>query len=646
MTATNSMSGQGVTVRHDPSAIVVAGARYRLEVDSRRPRARLVDVHDGDGSVGAVWSTLSLVAGLDLVGGRDESYDISPARVVTETPDAVELVVESASPVWSRKAVHVRCTAAAVELWATASGPAGPDARLGEVTVLGGRAILPSGAAGTFRSSIGFASLFSPTPTEPVHVVRPSAVPSSLGVVGDAEPGRLHGIFSPPPLCWALGDAVPTGPTDVPSGRWWGLSMCAPVDELTMTAVRYEPLDGGFLVRLDYEGHTRVGTSTDGGVVRTPSMVLRPADTPERALADYRDDLVNRGSAPPSPDPSAAPAWWSEPIFCGWGAQCARAAMANTATEESTAGLVGSAPVISAAQLARQDVYDEFLTTMAAAGIDPGTIVIDDRWQAEYATAEADRQHWPDLREWIARQHAAGRRVLLWWKAWDPGGLPVEECVTDAGGRPVAVDVASPAYRARLARIVAGLVGPDGLDADGFKVDFTQRAPSGESLRATDGPWGIAALYTLLKTMFDAAKQAKSEALIVTHTPHPSFGDVCDMVRLNDVLERDTAGDSVGVVEQLRFRHAVAAHSLPGHLVDTDQWPIPDRASWRDYVAAQAELGGSGTAPAVPALYYLEAIDGSRERLEADDHALVARTWAEYRARRDAHRARATEAGA
>ncbi|RIQ18866.1 alpha-amylase family protein [Jiangella rhizosphaerae] len=608
------------TVTETDGGIVVTGTGYRLEVHGEQPRAVLRDAE------GTVWTELSLLAGLDLVGGRDESYDLAPARVVERTDRAVELVVESTSSLWERKVVSVRCTEGEVEVWAAVSGrrtDTGATPRLAEVTMLGGRAVLPNGAGGTFRSAIRFASLFSPTPTEPVHVVRPSTAGSSLGVVGDAEPGRLHGIFSPPPLCWALGDRLAEDATDVPAGRWWGLSVRAAVDELTMTAVRYAPLDGGFLLRLDYEGHTVIG---DG--FRTPALVLRPAATPWQALADYRDDLVAHGLAPSPPAPG--PDWWGEPIFCGWGAQCARIAALRVEPAGAADGLIGAATAATAAHLARQDVYDEFLAILDKGGLDPGTIVIDDRWQAAYGTGDVDLDHWPDLRGWIAERHAEGRKVLLWWKAWDPQGLPVEECVTDPLGRPVAVDVANPAYRDRLRRIVAGLLGPDGLDADGFKVDFTQRSPSGESLRGAEGPWGIAALHTLLATMSEAAKAAKPDALMVTHTPHPSFGDVCDMVRLNDVLERDNAGDPVHVVEQLRFRFGVADSSLPGHLVDTDQWPMPDRASWRAYVEAQATLGPL----AVPALYYLESIDGSGEELTGDDLGLVASSWAAYRAAR------------
>ncbi len=282
-----------------------------------------------------------------------------------------------------------------------------------------------------------------------------------------------------------------------------------------------------------------------------------------------------------------------------------------------------------AADLARQDVYDQLLSTLAGAGVDPGTVVIDDRWQAQYGAATVDDTKWPDLRGWIASQHRAGRRVLLWWKAWDPEGLPAAECVTDPAGRPVAVDVNSAAYRDRLASTVRLLLGPgpDGFDADGFKVDFTQRAPSGASLRATDGPWGIAGVHALLGALHRAAKAAKPDALVVTQTPHPSFADVCDMVRLNDVLERAPDGGPVDVVEQLRFRAAVARAALPGHLIDTDQWPMPSRAQWLAYTAAQGLLG-------VPALYYVEGIDTSGEPLTHADLVAVARTWARYEAGR------------
>src|SRR5690606_35903781 len=157
-------------------------------------------------------------------------------------------------------------------------------------------------------------------------------------------------------------------------------------------------------------------------------------------------------------------------------------------------------------------------------------------------------------------------------------------------------------------RIIQHLVSPDGLDADGFKIDFTQRGPSGEHLLGTPNVWGIAGLHRLLGTIHSAAKSAKPDALVIAHAMHPSFGDVCDMVRLNDVSKRDVRRRRVPVVDQLATRHAIASRVFPHHLIDTDQWPMPNRAEWLAYVDAQPSYG-------VPVLYYLEAMDRSGEHI-------------------------------
>jgi hypothetical protein len=173
--------------------------------------------------------------------------------------------------------------------------------------------------------------------------------------------------------------------------------------------------------------------------------------------------------------------------------------------------------------------------------------------------------------------------------------------------------------------IVERLLGADGLNADGFKIDFTQRAPMGAGLTSAGPSWGIAGLHLLLRTIYEAAKATKPDALVITHTPHPSFGDVCDMVRLNDVLRWDTAGVPVSVVDQLRFRSAVVSAALPDHLIDTDQWPMPSREQWLAYADEQPRLG-------IPALYYVRSMDNTDESISAEDLHTIAQGWRTYRA--------------
>lgn len=587
--------------------MIITRPAYTLEVSTERPRATLSDPD------GRVWSVLSLVGTADRVDARDETLPGVTTEVVEE--DGVSrVVVTQPSAAWARKAVVLECHPDRVAVRLEVAG----DGWLTEVSLLGGRAILPTGAAGTFRSSTGFASVFVPTPTEPIAVARPAAAAAVLSAVGDAEAGRLNGIFSPPPLCFAFGREAATRATKPPKGAWLAAWVDCPIDEMTFTQVGYSPLDGGFRFTLDYEAHTVVD-----GAWTSPTLVLRPTASAWTALAEYAEAVT---PPPPAQAPDESPAWWLEPIFCGWGAQCALAAARLREAPLDDAGMVGGATVFTAAGLATQENYDRWLAHLADHGVNPGTVVLDDKWQLHYGDNDPDPAKWPDLKAWIARQHGAGRRVLLWFKAWDPQGLPPEECIVDALGTPIAADPGSPAYQERLRDRIGWLLGPDGLDADGFKVDFTQRLPTGASLRGR-GPWGIAGLHRLMAGVYAAAKAAKPDALVINHTVHPAFADTTDMVRLNDVLRYDTALGEVPVAHQLRFRAKVAAAVLPGKPIDTDQWPMPNRAEWLAYADKQWRLG-------VPALYYVDRIDNSGEAITPDDLAFVAQTWERYREER------------
>ncbi len=597
--------------------IVISGAGYLLVIRDivsgvgRSPYALLTDEHH------TRWSALSLLSSVHRVGVPDETRRVESVDVF-EDADDVLVVVTSRSSAWQQHILRLRCTPTTLEVTVEVAG----RGRLTDLLLFGGVANLPGGACGTFRSSIDFASVFVPAPTEPVQFVRPARSSAALGVVGDAGPGRLNGIFSPPPLALGFGREPVGGATEMPDGPWLGLSVRAEISELTFTTLRYEPLDSGFLLRADYDGHTTVD-----GTWRSPTFVLRPSATGWGVLDDYRHDLVRHGMAP-----SAGPVlerWWSEPMFCGWGAQCARVVSPvpdfdeDDGTDDEPAASGGD--VRHASDFATQEVYDQFLARLSASGLHPGTIVIDDRWQQDYGTATVDLAHWPDLRRWIASRHEQRQKVLLWWKAWDPGGLPVEECVRDRDGHPIAVDPANAAYRRRLRQIMHSLLSAEGLDADGVKVDFTQRAPSGQDLVAAGGAWGIAALHLLLRTLYRAAKAAKPDALVITHAVHPSFGDTSDMVRLNDILKRDIHDRRVPAADQLIFRQKIATTTLPNHAIDTDQWPIQRRAEWLAYAELQTRLG-------VPSLYYAESIDRSREPIRPQDLERVAASWNTYRA--------------
>jgi hypothetical protein len=543
--------------------MIVERAGYRLELASDGRRAILTRPD------GAHWLTLSLLAAFDRTDARDETVSWQASA------DDGTITVERRSTAWAGSGVTLVCGDRSLELraWVQGSG------RLADVHLLGGRSV-NGPKTGLFRTGTSCTVLFSAGADDPAKIERSAGEEVVLGVNGDGELGRGHWFFTPPPLFLAL--------RRDDDQRWLGIGLDAAVERLSFVQAVYRPGDRAFHLLLEHEGHTEVD-----GRFEAPTVVLTPG------LVSPYDGI--RAQAVPRPA-RERPAWWRGGIFCGWGAQCHLASTGR-----------GRAP-----ELATQANYDTFLAALAGHGVIAPTIVIDDKWQLTYGRNEPDASKWPDLRGWIAARHDEGRRVLLWWKAWDPEGLPDELCVRRPDGAPVAVDPTAPAAAALLREVMHELLSPEGLDADGLKVDFTAQTPSGESLSTHGSAWGISLLHELLRVVYDGAKEAKPDALVITQTPHPSFADVTDMVRLNDMLRLDDPGPvrPETVVPQMRHRAAVAAAAIPDVLVDTDDWTIPDLETWREYLEAKLELG-------VPSLYYATHLDLTGEPLEVRDYAAL-----------------------
>jgi hypothetical protein len=189
--------------------------------------------------------------------------------------------------------------------------------------------------------------------------------------------------------------------------------------------------------------------------------------------------------------------------------------------------------------------------------------------------------------------------------------------MTNPDGHGVGLDPDNEPARARLREIVTRMLGPDGLDADGLKVDFTARTPTGRALAAAGGNSGIALLHELLSIVYAAAKRAKPDALVITHTPHPGFVDVTDMIRLNDMIGGD-------VVEQMTARAEIVRAACPELPIDTDDWRVPNKPEWRAFLERKPEIG-------VPSLYYATHLDCTGEELDEDDYAALRRVWSTWK---------------
>lgn len=583
-------------------ARTISGDWYRLTVRDDAPVAWLDDLE------GRHWAELRLLASVDAIDGPDETLAIRGPDV-EEAGDGTRLTWTYRSSRWDAKRLVIETAPAGLRVHAEVEG----SGRLGDVRLLGGRAVMPASGGGLLLSGAWFETLFCPSPTHPLSIVRPASVSAVIGVVSGSEPGRGNWFFTPGPLVYAAARAAIADTTLQPAGPWLTFGLEAGLEQLNVPGFAWDAVDRGFCLRLDHEGHTEVA-----GAWRSPVLVIGQAADPSASIEAHRHGLAAAGLLPSKParatDP---PVWWREPIFCGWGAQCRLALDAGL-------GFRG------APSFATQAAYDGFLDHLEGHGIVPGTIVVDDKWQAAYGTCRPDEARWPDLRGWIRARRQRGQRVLLWWKAWDAEGTPDEWSVRTATGASLGLDPTHPDGRGAIRAAVRSMLAPDELDADGLKIDFTARTPSGVSASAHGMQWGIALLHELMAVVADEARRVKPDALLVGHSPNPLFGDVLDMVRLNDTLRLDDPEPRVDVVPQMRYRAAVARAALPDHLVDTDDWCAPDLATWRRFLEIKPELG-------VPALYYATGLDLAGDDFGDADYALIRRVWATYRAQAGLH---------
>ncbi len=598
--------------RAPDDGLVVTAEAYSLTFDPSTPYLRLAD------RSGRAWADLATLGDLHTTAGLDATHAIDGpvegGRVEGTRADVACLVLELASPRWSRKRLRLDCGPDGFDAWAEVEG----TGELTEVRLLGGyHAALR--ATGLLRSGPRFTSVFAPEPGPTDRFVVPAGQPVALDVLGGSGPGRGHWFFTPPPLCFAFGHGTATRGA-IPDGPWLTVGLVAAPGTATFTAFHYEVGDESFAFRLDHEGQSRID-----GRYRTPSLRFRfDAPDPYAAIAAYRETLEADGLLP-HPSPAARgtaptrPAWWSRPIFCGWGAQAADA-MAATAARSPEGAWPSWPPSVPVSSFSTQAHYDRYLGTLQAHDLLPGTVVIDDKWQLRYGTSEVDERRWPDLRAWVADRHARGQRVLLWWKAWDPEGLDPDCCVRRADGTPVAADPTSPAYAMVLRESIERMLSPDGYGADGLKIDFTAQTPSGPGLTRAGDAWGMELLRQLLALVRDAAKAARSDALLIGHAAEPSLARLTDMVRLNDTLRLADPRPWPPLLPQMVHRARIVRAACPEVLIDTDDWAMPDRATFRAYVETQPELG-------VPALYYVDRIDLSGEPLLEEDYAAIRRAW-------------------
>lgn len=555
-------------------ALRVETEAYTLEMQTDRPAAKVWN------RAGELMAELFLLSSCHTLGGRDVSSRLTPWDI-QETENGVCLSAQADSLIWQGKTIRLTLMEDRMVYGMDVTG----EGTLGDVELLSGYYTGANLRWSNARFYSGFHgdSLFNPEPDGWEQYAVSPQERSLIDMTGVPIPGRDHWFFTPPPFCFVLrqGENCMT------------LGVAAKPGQHTFTEVEYTGGRGQGLV-LRYEGYTQVK-----GVYALPEVHMIFGTEEYALLGEF--SRVERLPAPPKEQFD----WWQSPIFCGWGAQ---SALCREYKKPAPA-------------LAYQRFYEDFTASLDEKNIQPGVIVIDDKWQKAYGLNNVDEEKWPDMKGFIRAMHAKGRKVLLWLKAWDPEGVDPALCVRDYAGAAQAIDPENPAYVRLFAEACRNMLSPEGLDADGFKIDFTARIPSCPGCVHAGEHWGLELMRDYLTMVHDSAKAVKHDALIMCHCPHPYLQDKLDMIRLNDV------NTGRPVCAQMTHRAKLVQAVLPERLIDTDNWPMPDKASWLSYVKLQPELG-------VPSLYYLWHMDNSPEEITDEDLDVVRDSWQRWRSRK------------
>jgi hypothetical protein len=452
-------------------------------------------------------------------------------------------------------------------------------------------------------SPLSFATVFNPQPVMPGTQRLASGVSQRITCATTFGPEVFNTFFAPPLYAYGIDDV-------------FSLGVVAPMNASGFNHFDFTSTSGWGL-ELHYDGKTDVA-----GRWCSPAIRVAACSDAETGMSDYADYLRQTVIAPESS--RDIPAWAWRPMVCGWGQQTVWASEAQKGAVPS----LGTPITPGAGGFASQAAYGEIVRLLEERDLPYGTITVDMGWSRCLTIPVPDERKWPDMKGFIDRLHRKGKRVFLWLATWNAGSLDDALKMPHAQGLQDCCDPTNPVFRKHLAEAVTHAISPAGLNADGFKIDFTGDLPRGD-YQPAGKLWGLELLHDYLKLIHDAMKAAKADTVLETHCANPQFADVTEMIRLNDIFSSKEE-----IRMSMEFRARMARIALPGYPIDTDNDPFISRAAWMDYMRLQASLG-------LPSLYTLTHVSFTRPGIPAEailpgDWDEIRRIWKEYNKKIDA----------
>ena len=399
------------------------------------------------------------------------------------------------------------------------------------------------------------------------------------------------------------------GAAAAPGEYTWDSFRWNPMPHMPSTAYIGDQMKGGGFA-LEYCGKKQIADSWE-----TPRLILSFCGTFDDILPSYLKECYTRKYLP-KPHRRRIQNWWRSPIYCTWHDQTAASMM-------DKANYIGyNGP--HARDFCTEELVEEWLGALIAHDCKPGILILDDKWQLNLNDADPDPDKFPDMRGWIERCHQRGIKVFLWTAAWNNDDIPLDEAIT-RDGKVVCGDITNPKYEARFREMVRRYFSdaPDGLNADGVKMDGLLALPMGAGLKNQENLWGLELQKRYLDILYEEAHKTKKDVCVSTFVANPYLSDTSDMVRLADMYHC-----RVSPLRAMKHRAEVYGCTMPHTLIDTDgQFQFNIRENSPAIIAEELKLG-------VPTTYNGKLLRQHRffmpvryGELTAEDYAAISKVF-------------------
>ncbi len=298
---------------------------------------------------------------------------------------------------------------------------------------------------------------------------------------------------------------------------------------------------------------------------------------------------------------------WAGPIYCFFSDQ-----MYQYQTDRSTQQLEGEMTMTN--NYCNDAFLEACLGFLEVHAIHYEIIIIDYGWFITNGEWLPNVERFKNFRATIARLQAKGKKVLVWYSPYFIAAQSShyrehpEIAVMKRDGTPMSVirlgtevnyqsDYTHPTMRELCRADMEFMLRPDGLNADGIKIDCTHQPPTIDNV-FHDPDWGTGERfhYNASKYMYDQAKQIKPDCCINATAGNPLFNRTYDLHRIHDAMEYN-----LDAYEE----RAWAAWLCGVGVSDLDDWPSYDLYTVRANIRKIAY--------GVPSLYAAHKRGGARK---------------------------------